>query len=112
GAADRARRAASGEMENGRSGRVVFQPRDEREAEAAAIWCRVLERPDVAATDDFFACGGHSLLAISLYGQLERTFGVRLALRDWLADASFGALVQQVRRAVAGREPAQRRQAA
>ncbi|MEV0530525.1 amino acid adenylation domain-containing protein [Kitasatospora sp. NPDC050463] len=41
--------------------------------EVLELFRRILERPDLAADDDFFAAGGHSLLAVRvLYGLRER----------------------------------------
>lgn len=77
----------------------VVTPRDPIEAQVAETWQRILSRTGVRAGDDFFLCGGHSLLAIALFAQLERAFSVRLALSDWLGEPTFGALAALVRRA-------------
>ncbi|MES2661739.1 MAG: amino acid adenylation domain-containing protein, partial [Pseudomonadota bacterium] len=45
------------------------------------IWTDVLHRP-VSAEDDFFAVGGHSLLAIKILHRVENEFGIRLHLGD------------------------------
>ena len=39
----------------------------------------------VGPQDDFFLCGGHSLLAIKLLGRVETRYGVRLSVSDLLA---------------------------
>ena len=44
------------------------------------IWAAVLKREEVGVEDDFFAFGGHSLLAVSLISQITRCFGRDLAL--------------------------------
>jgi acyl-coenzyme A synthetase/AMP-(fatty) acid ligase len=41
-------------------------PRDAFEEQVAALWCEVLSLPSVGVTDDFFAMGGDSMLAIRL----------------------------------------------
>ena len=78
--------------------------RDELAGRVAAAWADVLARPNPRDGDDFFLNGGHSLLAVALFARLEREFGVRLALSDWLAHATFADLVSLVRRATGGAE--------
>ncbi|MFS8087174.1 MAG: AMP-binding protein, partial [Acidobacteriota bacterium] len=43
------------------------------------IWSEVLGVP-VRVTDNFFECGGHSLLAVRLFAQIEKRLGHHLAL--------------------------------
>ncbi|MFF5249416.1 AMP-binding protein [Streptosporangium sp. NPDC000095] len=64
----------------------------------AAAFERVL--PDVAITGstDFFASGGHSLLALELSAHLERDLGVRLTIRDYLAHPTVAGLAGVVDR--------------
>jgi amino acid adenylation domain-containing protein len=47
----------------------------------AAIWSEVLEVPRVTAEDDFFALGGHSILAMRIVALVRRQFGLRLPVR-------------------------------
>ncbi len=56
-------------------------PRDADEAAVAAIWSEVLARGDIGATDDFFALGGHSLIATQVMTRLSERCGVTLPLR-------------------------------
>jgi amino acid adenylation domain-containing protein len=44
------------------------------------IWQRVLGTPDVGVDDDFFAAGGHSLLAVQLVREINRALHTRLSL--------------------------------
>ena len=46
-----------------------------------ALFAETLER-SIGVDDDFFAHGGHSLLAVRLVGRVRSTFGVSLSLRD------------------------------
>ena len=48
------------------------------EAKLVEIWCRFLERREVGVTDDFFAVGGHSLLAVRVIQAVHHEFGVLL----------------------------------
>ncbi|WP_432534345.1 non-ribosomal peptide synthetase [Kineococcus esterisolvens] len=73
-----------------------------RAAAAAA-----LELPEVAAGDDFFALGGHSLTAMRLVGRLRRD-GVRVGVRDVFeartpAAIAARAVLDPARRAVEDR---------
>jgi len=50
-------------------------PRDELEAEIAAIWSALLGVEEVGVLDDFFALGGHSLLATQAIMRIRRVYG-------------------------------------
>jgi amino acid adenylation domain-containing protein/FkbM family methyltransferase len=56
-------------------------PRGPVEEAVAEVWREVLERREVAAGDDFFAVGGHSLAAAGVVSRLRRLFGVELPVR-------------------------------
>jgi thioesterase domain-containing protein len=70
-----------------------------------AMWREILAQPGLGPDDDFFAAGGHSLLAVRMLARLERDLGVRLPARV-LFEAStprrFAALVAGMK---AGPEP-------
>ncbi|MGW4369365.1 phosphopantetheine-binding protein [Nocardia takedensis] len=51
-------------------------------AALAAAWTHVLGVPQVRASDDFFALGGHSVTAVRLIDLIETEFGVALGLAD------------------------------
>jgi amino acid adenylation domain-containing protein len=55
-------------------------PRDPLEARLLALWQDVLGVRDIGVKDDFFALGGHSLVAVRLMRQIERAFGQALPL--------------------------------
>ena len=44
------------------------------------IWQNVLQIERVGVQESFFDVGGHSLLAVDLFGQIEEIFGIRLPL--------------------------------
>ena len=56
-------------------------PRGAVEEGLAAIWCSLLRIASVGRDDDFFACGGHSLLSMRMVADIERRFGVRLPVK-------------------------------
>ncbi|MFV0473816.1 MAG: non-ribosomal peptide synthetase [Pikeienuella sp.] len=55
-------------------------PASETERRVIALWSAALGREDIGAEDDFFALGGHSLMAMRLLARLREEFGVTLAL--------------------------------
>jgi amino acid adenylation domain-containing protein len=57
-------------------------PADQREMAVAQVWQELLGLDRVGRDDDFFAIGGHSLLAGQLVARLRRLFKVDLTLRD------------------------------
>lgn len=58
-------------------------PRGAAETALAAIWREVLRVDEVGRTDDFFALGGNSLMALRLLRQVQQRFGEgSLALAD------------------------------
>lgn len=65
-------------------------------AGVAAAWAEVLGSPP-PRDRSFFACGGNSLLALRLIGQIQHTTGVRLSLKDFLATQDVVELAQVVR---------------
>jgi len=56
-------------------------PATEHERRLAGEWGRALRYDNVSVEDDFFACGGNSLIAVSLVNRINRTFGTRLPLQ-------------------------------
>lgn len=61
--------------------REIVPAENETEERLFVIWGEVLGTNDVSRTDNFFDCGGHSLLAMKLIGRIEREFGVRIKFR-------------------------------
>jgi aspartate racemase len=55
-------------------------PQDETERVLCRVWSEVLGIDRVGLDDDFFASGGHSLLAAKLFARLDEAFGRSLPL--------------------------------
>jgi amino acid adenylation domain-containing protein len=56
-------------------------PRSAVEEIVAAIFAELLQKEQVGISDNFFECGGHSLLAVQLASHLRETFRVEISLR-------------------------------
>jgi len=72
------------------------------------LWIRHLDVDDAAADDDFFAVGGHSLLALSLLSSIERRLAVSGLLEPFKERPTLATLIDA---ATARREQAQGRPA-
>jgi thioesterase domain-containing protein/acyl carrier protein len=63
-----------------RGEKMFVGPRDSVEAQLVAIWESALGMQPIGVTDDFFQIGGHSLLAVRIFTEIERTLGKNLPL--------------------------------
>lgn len=59
---------------------AIVEPRTPGERALLEMWRKVLGREKLSIHDNFFDVGGNSLLAMRLFSQIEREFGVRLPL--------------------------------
>ncbi|MFI9782965.1 amino acid adenylation domain-containing protein [Kitasatospora sp. NPDC051984] len=57
-------------------------PRSLREELLCELFAQVLNQPAVRADDDFFALGGHSLMAIRLVNRIRAVLGLEVAVKD------------------------------
>ncbi|WP_121286853.1 non-ribosomal peptide synthetase, partial [Pedobacter alluvionis] len=64
------------------AGLVYVAPADELEKELAGIWGLVLGRKEISANDDFFLLGGNSLKAMRLIGMMQRSFKIKIGLKN------------------------------
>ncbi len=79
-------------------------PRDVAERHLLAIWELLFDRDGLSVDDDFFAIGGHSLLAVRLVDAIERAFGVRLPLDTfWFRGSTVRDIAGLLRDASGGR---------
>ncbi|HET7233067.1 MAG TPA: amino acid adenylation domain-containing protein [Longimicrobium sp.] len=72
-------------------------PRDTLELRLARLWEDVLGVRPVGVRDDFFALGGHSLVALRLLAEVERLAGRRVSLPELLAAPTVEALARSLR---------------
>ncbi len=67
-------------------------PCNEVQRRLVAIWREVMGIDDLGIDDDFFALGGHSLMAVRLITRIERVFGRRLSLATLLQSPTIDRL--------------------
>src|SRR5690606_15637929 len=67
-------------------------PEGDTETRLAALWSELLDTPQVGRDDDFFALGGHSLMALRLFSRINREFGKPLPLAALLTHPTVARL--------------------
>ncbi len=82
----------------GAGGRFV-PPRTAAEEAVAAIWREVLQIEQVGIRDDFFALGGHSLMAARVAARVRAVFGIDLPVRAMFETPTIETLTPIVMRA-------------
>jgi amino acid adenylation domain-containing protein len=73
----------------------------------AQIWEDVLKRRPIGPHDDFFEMGGHSLLSARLIARVEKAFGEKLGLVDFLGAPTIAQMAGLLRGRRARFAPAQ-----
>jgi amino acid adenylation domain-containing protein len=71
-------------------------PRDPVEEIVAGIWADVLGVPRVGVLDDFFALGGHSLVATQVITRIRRAFDIDLQLRHVFESPTVAGVVAAI----------------
>jgi thioesterase domain-containing protein len=66
------------------------------ESVIATMWSELFGIPVATAEADFFALGGHSLIATRMLTTLGERYGVRLGLRDLLSHSTVGGLASHI----------------
>jgi len=67
-------------------------PRTPTEQIMASLWMELLKLDRVGIHDDFFALGGHSMLAVQMVSQLRKRAAIGIELRNLFSYPSLGAL--------------------
>ncbi|MFD7663696.1 SDR family oxidoreductase [Streptomyces sp. NPDC059788] len=68
------------------------EPSTERERAIAGIWREVLERDRIGVRDNFFALGGHSILATRLLSRLRADLGIDVSVAALFDDPTIAGL--------------------
>ncbi len=79
-------------------------PRDRLEIDLAQIWEELLNIAPIGVRDDFFALGGHSILALRLMVQVRQRFGSPLPMAELLRHPTIESLAMALRAPRAPRE--------
>ncbi|MGW2515327.1 amino acid adenylation domain-containing protein, partial [Streptomyces scopuliridis] len=89
---------------------VTRAPRDPREQLIASLFAGVLGRPAVGPDEDFFAVGGHSLLAIRLVSRLRAALGVEMSVKHLFRNPTPAGLARTLTGSDEVRPPLHRRE--
>jgi amino acid adenylation domain-containing protein len=71
-------------------------PRSATETKLATIWGRLLQLDRVGVNDNFFDIGGHSLLGIQMFAEIEREFGAAPPLASLFQFPTVAGLAQVI----------------
>ena len=78
---------------------AIVLPRTDIESRLTGLWSQLLKRRQIGVHDDFFAHGGHSLLAVQLVSRIRDEFQVDLPLRSVFETATIAELARLVENA-------------
>ncbi|WP_134726282.1 type I polyketide synthase [Paracoccus luteus] len=66
------------------------------QADLAAIWAELLGIRQIGATDSFFDLGGHSLIAVRLFGQIRKQLGADLPISALIEAPTVAELAARI----------------
>ncbi len=91
--------SSSEEDKDTRAGEVEYAPpRDEVELQLVVIWQQAFRRRPIGVHDDFFDIGGDSIIAISVYADIEKVFDIKLPLSTIIEYRTITKLAGLVRK--------------
>ncbi|MBV6623051.1 MAG: amino acid adenylation domain-containing protein [Rivularia sp. (in: Bacteria)] len=64
------------------------------------IWAKILGIEKIGINSNFFALGGHSLIATRVISQIQQVFQVELPLRDLFETPTIAGLAQKIEKAI------------
>ncbi len=79
-------------------------PRDDLERMLCGQWQRLLQREAVGVEDDFFELGGYSLLAVRMFTEWQRRYGIDLPLATLIERPTIAGLAEVLREAGVGQK--------
>jgi len=71
-------------------------PRNATESRLAEIWGRVLGIQEVGVEDNFFDLGGHSLLMVRVYDEVQQSIGTELPMLELFRHPTVAALAARL----------------
>ncbi|HEY7415633.1 MAG TPA: amino acid adenylation domain-containing protein, partial [Ktedonobacteraceae bacterium] len=74
------------------------EPRDILELQLVQIWENILQIHPISVTDNFFALGGHSFLAVGLMSQIQKRFNYKLPLSILFQKGNIESLANVLRK--------------
>uniref|UniRef100_UPI00286A53B5 amino acid adenylation domain-containing protein n=1 Tax=Chamaesiphon sp. OTE_20_metabat_361 TaxID=2964689 RepID=UPI00286A53B5 len=75
----------------------LLEPRDDLERQLTSMWEQALGVHPIGIRDNFFALGGHSLIAVRLFAQIEQIWGQNLPLATLLQKQTIEELATVLR---------------
>lgn len=84
---------------------TFVSPRDTIERQLTQVWEELLATRPVGIRDNFFVCGGHSLLALRLLNTIQKLFQQQLELSFLLQNATIEAIAQRIRQGYSYQPP-------
>ena len=76
--------------------RAAAPPASPLEVSIAAVWRDLLQRAHIDRHDNFFAVGGHSLLAVRMLARVRCDLGPDVPLAPWLDEPTVARLAQLI----------------
>jgi len=71
--------------------------RPSEEEQLARMWERLLGLKDIGYSDNFFECGGSSLLLLRLQGDMEEEFGIDLPVIELFTHPTIASMAKRIR---------------
>jgi amino acid adenylation domain-containing protein len=68
----------------------------ETEETLVALWEEILKREQIGVDDNFFLIGGNSLKAMTVINHIQKSFEVKLQLKDFFESATIAEVAEQV----------------
>ena len=75
-------------------------PESPLEKKLAEIWSEILNVEHIGIYDNFFALGGHSIMAIRVINRINQTFSVNLSVRNVFEDPTIAGLTLLIEEAL------------
>ena len=76
-----------------------LEPRNDIETKLVSIWCELLGVGELSVTENFFALGGNSLLAMQVLARVRKAFEVEVSIRSLFDRPTIEELAREIERA-------------